>query len=210
MKRQSVVVDIERRFLRLCYTSRAYVSIYFFARVLPRCVTTSRARSEERGVLHRLEAEEARHANHRGAAVEQLLLLGEGADGVGHGVGGEHLEGGGDEERDGHEHGGGRIGELLRDGLAGGDLGAGGGDEAEHGEAAVHELGAGGDEVGALGAGEGERLLQGEGLGRGRQRGLHHIRSDPQHLPRCSSAMFREQLNRLGQKHLNAKVLQDI
>ena len=65
-------------------------------------------------MLDRLEAEEARHANHRGAAVEQLLLLGEGADGVGHGVGGEHLEGRGDEERDGHEHGGARVGELLR------------------------------------------------------------------------------------------------
>ena len=52
--------------------------------------------------------------------------------------------------------------------------------------------------------------MQGEGLWRGSQRGLHHIRSDPQHVPRCSSAMFREQLNRLGQKDLNSKVLQDL
>merc|ERR1719424_1239932 len=126
---------------------------------------------KKRVVLHGFEAEEARHADHGGAAVEELLLLGEGPDGVGDGVGGEGLEGRGDEQSGGEDHGGGSIRELLDHGFAGGDLGARG-DDGEHGEAAVHELGAGGDEVGAFGAVERERLLQGEagGLhGSGRQ-----------------------------------------
>ena len=130
---------------------------------------------KKRVVLHGFEAEEARHADHGGAAVEELLLLGEGPDGVGDGVGGEGLEGRGDEQSGGQKHGGGSFGELLHHGFAGGDLGTGGGDEGEHGEAAVHELGAGGDEVGAFGAVERERLLQGEagGLhGSGRHHGF--------------------------------------
>ena len=52
--------------------------------------------------------------------------------------------------------------------------------------------------------------MQGEGLGRGRQRGLHHIRADPQHVPRDGRAMFGEKLNRFGQKHFYSKVLQDL
>merc|ERR1719424_924833 len=67
---------------------------------------------KKRVVLHGFEAEEARHADHGGAAVEELLLLGEGPDGVGDGVGGEGLEGRGDEQSGGEDHGGGSIREL--------------------------------------------------------------------------------------------------
>ena len=69
------------------------------------------------------------------------------------------------EESDGEENPRGGLAKLLVDGLAGGDLGAGGGDETEHGEAAVHDLRTGAREVGALGAGEGEGLREGEGGG---------------------------------------------
>ena len=130
---------------------------------------------EARDVLDGLEAEEGEHADHGGAAVEELRIPLPHAGLLSLGVGEEGHDGGGGEEKDGEDNLGGGITNLLGDGLAGGDLGAGGGDETKHGEAAVHDLGAGAREVGALGAGEGERLLQGEGLGRGRQRGLHHI-----------------------------------
>ena len=113
-------------------------------------------------MLHRLEAEEARHAHHGGAAVEQLLLLGEGAHGAGLGVGLVGDERAEDDHGDGEDHGRGRVRELLRDGLAGGDLRAGSGDEGHHGEAAVHQLGAGhGAAHVPLGGGERERLLDG-------------------------------------------------
>mmetsp|Transcript_1242 Transcript_1242/g.5368 ORF Transcript_1242/g.5368 Transcript_1242/m.5368 type:complete len:243 (+) Transcript_1242:515-1243(+) len=116
-------------------------------------------------VLDSLEAEEGEHADHGGAAVEELLLPGPHAGVLRLGVGEEGHDGGGGEESDGEENLRGGLSKLLVDGLAGGDLGAGGGDETEHGEAAVHDLRTGAREVGALGAGEGEGLREGEGGG---------------------------------------------
>merc|ERR1719424_2305489 len=80
---------------------------------------------KKRVVLHGFEAEEARHADHGGAAVEELVLLGEGPDGVGDGVGGEGLEGRGGDEG---EHGEAAVHEL---GAGGDEVGAFGAVERE-------------------------------------------------------------------------------
>ena len=108
------------------------------------------------------DREQAPHANHGGASVEDLLLGGERADRSGLGVGLVRDERAKDDASDGHEHGDGGVRKLLRHGFRGGELRGGGGDEGDHGESSVHQLGAGhGASHVTFRRGERERLLKG-------------------------------------------------
>merc|ERR1719324_338406 len=109
------------------------------------------ANLEEGGAGAALEDEEQGKADHGGAAVEQLGLGGEGPELLLLGALHDGNQGGRGEQREveqdlrlAHRH-------LGHDRLAGGELGAEGGDEPEHGEAAVDDL---------RGRAEGHRVLQ--------------------------------------------------